>query len=250
MNTSTIKTMLKTAGGVLQKNSPHILTGLGVSGLIGTAYFSWKAARKTDETIAGEMLETRKEVMQECWKYYVPPILLGSASVACIIGADCVNTKRQAALYALYSAAVEGAKEYQEKVIELVGEGKHQKIKDAIAGDKIAENPPKDNQIIVTGKGNVKCYDAFSGRYFWGDYENIRRVQNDLNQERINDFWVSLNDVYFALGLPPIKLGEEMGWNVDNPIDFVFTSDLDVDKEPVLVLDYEAGPRQDFRNLH
>ena len=250
MSTSTIKTMLKTAGGVLQKNSPHILTGLGVAGLIGTGVFSCKAGMKTKETIQTEMLNESKEMVKECWKFYVPPILIGSASIACIVGADCVNTKRQAALYALYSAAVEGAKDYQAKVIEMVGEGKNRKIKDAINSDKIAENPPKDSQIISTGRGKVKCYDAFSGRYFWGDYDNIRRVQNDLNQERIADFWVSLNDVYYALGLPAIKLGDEMGWNIDNPVDFVFTSDLDADKEPVLVLDYEVGPRMDFRNLH
>ena len=249
MNTTSIKAAAKTLGEILHKNSPHILTGLGVTGLVSTAVFSWNAGKITERIATEKKIEDPKEIAKACWKFYIRPVIIGSASIACIVGSDCINTNRAAALASLYSAAVEGAKEYQEKVIETFGESKAQKVKDDIYADKVKENPSKDTQIIVTGKGGVKCYDAYSGRYFWGDIENIRRVQNDLNQALIADMWISLNDVYYALGMHPIKYGDEIGWNVDNMIDFTFSSQLDEDNVPVLVMDYEIGPRHDFRNL-
>ena len=59
--------------------------------------------------------------------------------------------------------------------------------------------------------------------------------------------WVSLNEVYWAIGLPMVRFGEEVGWNLDNMVDFVFSSQLDDDGNPCLVLDYQVGPKHDYR---
>ena len=250
MNMSTVKTMVRTAGEVLRQNSPHILTALGALGVIGTGVATGKAVWAASELIAENDLVEKKEIVKECWPCFIPPVLIGGASIACIIGADCINTKRQAALYALYSAAVEGAKEYEDKVKEMFGEGKEQKVRDAIAQDKINEHPETaEVEPSCYGSDFVKCYDAFSGRYFYNSMQNIRRVQNDLNEERRLNMFVSANDVFYALQMKPTKYGEEWGWNADTPIKFEFSSCIDEHDIPCLVLDYEIGPRQDYRDL-
>lgn len=276
MKSEIIKTAVNKFGTFVSKNSSSILTGFGVAGLVTTAALAgWATYRamldaqeenakrmeeyekelekaqefdSDTEEIGPELIEG-KELVRYYWKYYIPAGVMGLISCGCIIGADRMNLKQKAALASLYSISESRFKEYKEKVIDTLGKGKEQNLVDAIQKERIDQNPPKDNQIIITGKGTVKCFDAFSGRYFWSDIENIRRVQNDLNQALISDMWISLNDVYYALGLKGIKLGDEMGWNVDNLIDFDFSSQLDTDGTPVLVMDYRVGPRHDFRNL-
>ena len=46
-----------------------------------------------------------------------------------------------------------------------------------------------------------------------------------------------------------IKIGEDIGWNVNNDglISVDFTSALTEDEKPVLVLDYLVEPRFDYR---
>ena len=59
-----------------------------------------------------------------------------------------------------------------------------------------------------------------------------------------------LNDFYYEIGLDNIKLGDELGWNIDDGyIDLSFSSQLASDGTPCLVIDYKIAPRYDFRNL-
>ena len=57
-------------------------------------------------------------------------------------------------------------KEYQAKVVETLGEAKARKIKDEIAKDKVKNDPISNKEVIITGKGDMLCYDVLSGRYF------------------------------------------------------------------------------------
>lgn len=247
MNLEMAKSMVKTAGEVIRKNSPHILTALGAAGVVGTAVSTGKAVRNASEKIAENDLLDKKDIAKECWSCFVPPVLIGTASIACIIGADCVNTKRQAALYALYSAAVESAKEYEDKVKEMFGEGKEKKVRDSIAQDRVTANP--DTNATFIPEGMVKCYDEYSGRYFASTPEKIRKVQNDLNHTLISEMWVSVNDLYYELGMNRTKDGDEKGWNTDRLIEIDFSSCLDENGKPCLVIDYDTVSRYDYRTL-
>ena len=73
--------------------------------------------------------------------------------------------------YALSETAL---KEYKDKAIEIVGEEKNREIIDAVAKDKISQNPVSKQEVIVTGKGNVLCYETLSGRYFESDINALR----------------------------------------------------------------------------
>ena len=59
--------------------------------------------------------------------------------------------------------------------------------------------------------------------------------------------YITLNDVYYALGLSNTKMGDDLAWSVeDGMIDFNFSSQLTEDGIPCLVVDYTIGPRFDY----
>ena len=250
-----IQEVTKHVGIVVRKNSPTILTGLSVAGLITTTVFAVKATPKALDLIHAEedaMQErlTPMEMIKLTWKCYVPTTLMGVATIACMIGANSIHLRRNAALASAYSITEAALKEYHEKVVETLGENKARKIKDEIAKDKLKKDPISNKEVIVTGKGDMLCYDVLSGRYFKNNIENLRRIQNDFNRNLINEMFVSLNELYYAMGLPGTKVGDELGWNVDTMIEFNFSAQLSEDGEPCIVVDYLVGPKEEFRHLY
>lgn len=184
------------------------------------------------------------------WKCYIPSAVTGALSVACLIGASAVSLKRNAALATAYTISETALKDYREKAVEVVGEKKEQAIRDAIAKDKLTGNPVDDKQIVMTGSGDTLCYDVLSGRYFRSDIEKIRKAINDLNRDMLSEQYVSLNDLYYAIGLPDIKLGNDLGWNIDKGyIEVQFGSHLAANGTPCLVLAYTVAPQYGYNIL-
>ena len=243
--------VVRRIGDVISKNSPAILTGLAVAGVVTTAVLAVQATPKAMLLISDAEREkgllSNKEIIKVAWKPYIPALVMGGATAACIIGANSINYKRNAALAGVYSLAKTSLNEYQAKVIETIGENKAQKIKDEIIQEKINKDPVTSKEVIITGKGEMLCYDVLSGRYFKNDIEQLRRVQNDLNYTLRTDMWVSLNELYYAMGLAAIDLGEMVGWTVDDPIDMSFNSMLTDNGEPCLVVDYSVAPQYDYK---
>lgn len=244
---------LKTA---IKKHSPEILTGIGIAGMITTTVMAVRATPKAlilieerKEEIGAEKLEAM-DMVKTAWACYIPAAITGTLSVACLIGASSVNARRNAALATAYTLSESALKDYQGKVIEMFGEKKNEAVKDAIAKDKVEKNPVVTREVIITEKGNTLCYDAISGRYFKGDIEKIKKAECELNRQMLDDMYVSLNDFYYEIGLDSVKLGDELGWNVDSGyIDLSFSSQLASDGTPCLVIDYSVAPRYDYRNL-
>lgn len=263
-----IKNLLMKAGNFVQKNSPYILTGLGCAGVVSTAIMTGKAASKatteievfsdmkTDMLSQEELKDlgcphgyepTLKEKVKLTWKYFIPPVIMGATSVGCIIGAQTVNTRRHAAIASLYTLTEQTLKDYRENVKELVGKNKEEKAYDKVQQDRLLSDPPKkDSQIVLTEKGNTLFKDSYSGRYFKSDIEALRRVENELNHMINNQMWVPINDLYSVVGLEPIKLGEDIGWDPDQLIEFKFIPTIyNKDSEDVcIILDYDI---RDFR---
>lgn len=241
---------LQSMGGFITKNSPSILTGISVGGLIVTVVLAVKATPKAIHILEQEMYDRKvgsldlKETVVLVWKCYIPAAIVGTATIGCIIMANSVSLKRNAALVGLISSAEAIAKEYQEKVIEQIGVNKEQKVRDDIAKDHIHAHPVIDKEVILTGKGDTLCYDTISGRYFKNDIEAIRKVLNDVNRDLLSDDFVSINDLYFELGLSNIKMGNLMGWHSDEGlIEPSFSSQLTDAGIPCLVIDYVVEPK-------
>ena len=242
-----LKEIGKSAADWTIKNAPTILTAVGAAGVVLTAVAAGKASIKAKKAL--EDIPEDADIKEKA-KVVAPimakPFLLGAATIGCIFYANHEHLKREAALAAVYSISSKALDEYEAKVIDTIGENKNKKIKDAIAEDKVSKNPPPDAVVFSNDEGMTVCYDNYTGRYFKADIETIRKVQNDLNDIMIKDGFVALNEYYERLGLPGIKTGEDIGWNVnyDDLIDFEFSSQLSEQGIPVLVINFRVDPKE------
>ena len=241
----------------LDKNSPQILMGVGIAGMITTTVLAVKATPKALQLIEEKKreLETDElsvvDTVKTTWKCYAPAVATGTLSTICLIGSNSVSTRRTAAIATAYKISETALEEYRAKVVETIGEKKEQIIKDKVAEEQIKKNPISKNEVIITEKGNTLCYDAWSGRYFKSDIEKIKKVQNDMNYRLINDMYVSLNEFYSALGLHHVDMGYELGWNLDRDgkLELDYSANIGEDGTPCIVISYNVAPQYDFSRL-
>lgn len=243
-----LKTTVKNLGGVFSRNSPHILTGLGCAGLITTAYLASTASFRASKLLENEGYYhnyiSTKEAVKLVWPKYIPAVATGTVSIACIIGANSINTARNAALAAAYTITETAFRDYKGKVVEQLGRAREVKIRDDVAKDKVEQSPLGDRTILITGNGDVLCYDALCDRYFKSSAEKIRQQVLDLNYDLMNEMWLDLNDLYYAIGLPSTKLGTQVGFALDKgKIEIDFSSHLTQNGEPCLMIDTTVYPK-------
>jgi hypothetical protein len=174
---------------------------------------------------------------------------MGGLTIGCIIGSNSINLRRNAALAGLYSLTETALKEYKAKVIETIGEKKERDIRDEVAKERIHKNPVSDNEVVITGYGETLCYDFLSGRYFKSDRERINRAVNKLSRDMMTDMTISLNQLYDELGLRNTKMGDMVGWHIDDGIiEPDYSSQLTENGIPCLVLDFKEDLRVLYRD--
>lgn len=245
-----VSNFIKSVSRIVDEHSPEILTGLGIAGMIGTTIMAVRATPKALILIEERKIETDvdkltpMELVKTTWKCYIPAVVTGVLSTTCLIGASSVNARRNAALATAYTISESALKDYQEKVVEVIGEKKEKAVQEAVIKEKLERNPVRNNEVIITEKGNTLCYDSISGRYFKSDIDAIKSAINDLNRDMLTEMFISLNDLYYALGLQSVAIGNQLGWKIeDGLIDIYFTSQLAEDGTPCLVLEYDVIPR-------
>ncbi len=188
-------------------------------------------------------LLTKKEIFLACWKFYIPTAATAIATMAAVTGSNALNLKRQAALSSLLALTQSNFDAFKEKAKEIFGDKKAQSIKDAIKQDLVSSTPM--DTVINTGQGNTLCFDPVNGRYFYSDIESIKKSEVTLAYMMVQDQRLSLNDVFFELGLPETKYGNNQGWRpewANGTFKFDFSSCLKDDEKPCLVVDYWESP--------
>ena len=254
MGKTNLATIAKDIRKFASKRSPEILTGIGIAGMITTTILAVRATPKALELIEEKKEEesidelSSFEVVKVAWKPYIPAMVTCVASTACLIGASSVNTKRNAALATAYKLSETALSEYRDKVVETIGEKKERIVRDKVAEERVKKNPVSKNEVIITGNGKTLCFDPISGRYFMCSIETIKKAENTLNKQMLHDIsgYVSLNEFYDELGLDHTSVGDDLGWNTDQLIDINFSSQLNDNGEPSVVLDYLVAPKYDY----
>lgn len=241
-------------------NSPLILTAIGVAGTVTTAYLTGKATIKACQIIADEQYKrninisaghhaeklTKKEKVNLVWKHYIPAVGMGAVTVASIVSANRIGTGRAAAMAAAYTAIEKASNEYREKVVEKLGDHKERGIRDDIAQDRVNENPMSQRTVIVTGSGDVPCFEMYTARYFESTMENLKKAMNDVNFIINKDGYASLSDFYDKIGLPHTSISDDLGWNSDELLDLEFTTTLNDEQKPCIAFNYRVVPIRDY----
>ncbi|MGN1109992.1 MAG: DUF6353 family protein [Oscillospiraceae bacterium] len=243
------------------KHSPEILMVIGITGMVSSTILAVKATPKAILLIEERKYElgidvlTPVETVKATWKCYVPAAISCAASVACLIGSNSVNVKRNAALATAYKLSETAFTEYREKVVETIGEKKEQAVRDKVSEEKLKQNPVSKTEVIVTGRGHTLFFDPLSSRYFYSDIEKIKRAVNNLNKEILTDAFdqgVTVNDFYDEIGIPNTATGDNLGWNLKIGLVDIYPSAQMAEEgsehegEPCIVLNYSNPPKYEL----
>lgn len=244
-----LKSVFQVAQKFVTDNTPGILTGLGVAGTVTTAVLTGKASYSAALMIAeakipferGDAEEpTKEELVKLVWKEFIPPAVVGVATVTAIIAANRVGSRRAAALAAAFKVSEKMAEEYKEKVVTTLGKQSEEKMRAKLAEEQMQRTPGRE-LVILSGKDTL-FFDAFSGRYFNAEIEKVRRAVNEINFQVNNSFYASLTDFYDMLGLPRTEVSDEFGWNADALLEIVFTPVLAENDQPAISITFNKTP--------
>lgn len=254
-----VKSMFKTAQKTIVKHSPEILTAVGIAGMISTTVLAVKATPKALQILEEAEKEKNEkltpiEKVKVAWKPYIPAVVTGVASTACLIGANTVNAKRNAALATALKLSETAFTEYKEKVVEEVGEEKAKVIQEKANTERVNQQVMfHEDGIVHTGGGNTLFFDPISKVVFKSSKVSIQEAINKLNWTMTygNEPYASLADFYDAIKIPEYALGNELGWRTDKGlIDIAFDLAETNAGEPCFSLNFLVPPEWDFDNLY
>lgn len=198
------------------RNGSTILTVLGGVGVLATSVMAVKATPKAMRLIEeakeekGEEL-TKWEVVKTAGPVYIPAVLVGSGSIACIFGANILSKKAQASMASAYALLDQSFKEYKRKVVDTYGTEADQRVRAKIAKDRY-----DDEGFAVAEEeddGKMLFYDQFSHRYFRSTMEDVLKAEYNTNRQLAVNTGVYLNEFYEFLDIAPIPAGQELGWS-------------------------------------
>ena len=241
--------IIKSAARLLKTNSSKILIGAGIAGMITAVVTAVEDTPKAIECIENAKKEkgkelTKTEIVKASWKCYIRTVIFTGVSATCIIVGTVQQSRQHAALMAAYSLLESSSRDYHNKVIEMVGKDKDDEIQEAVSKDKAKKISTQNTENIVSsGTGDELMIDQCSGRTFYGDPHEIRRLLVDINYQLFSEDWISLNEVYYTIGLDGIPLGNAVGWRIEKgPIEPKFTAGLTDDDKPCVVLSFKEMP--------
>ena len=252
-------------GFQIQKKSPELLVAAGIAGVVVSAVMACKATIKASE-VAEETKDTIDEIheieeqgvtragnaysaddakkdltttyLQTGVKYaklYAPSVILGAASITCIVASHRVLKKRNIALAAAYTTLDKSFKEYRGRVMERFGEQVEKEIRYNIKAKEI-----KKTVVDETGKKekvkevvdvpavdgwDPSQYSPYARRFDethpnWTKNPEMNRFYLKARQAQANDMLKArghlfLNEVYDMMGFPRTKAGAVVGWLYD-----------------------------------
>ena len=249
-----IRPYLKQTRVFLSNNTPRILTGVAIGGVLSTVYLAVDSTPKAIKAIDAIKVEepTVTDKIKATWKFYIPAALSGAGTIGCIIGAQTVNNRRQAALAGLYSISEKTLLEYKEELLTALGDEGAAEVRKNVsqrtANPDYSVAPKPDGtapqtQVIVVDDSEQLCHDAWSGRYFKSSRNIIERERNEANALVMMDGYITANEFYARLGLDYIDAGNMVGWDPDNLIDFTIDAVIGPDMKPCLSIQHRVNPK-------
>lgn len=244
-------------------SSTTILTGMGVSGVVSTAYLTGRASFKAAELIEKETQRriatsidppiepemTSIDKFKLVWPLYVAPVSVGATAITSIVMANHVASKKIAALAVASGISDRALQEYKAKVIEKLGEKKEMTIRDEIAQERVTATENKE--VLIVGAGDVLCFDMMTGRYFQSTVEKIRQAENKINYEILNHMYASLSSFYDLIDIPPTPYSDTVGWNgLTDRFEVLFSTVMSPDQRPCIAIDFTVPPTAEYTKLY
>lgn len=198
----------------IKRNSATILTVTGAVGVVTTTVMAIKATPKALKALEGAEKEkgeelTRMEKAIVAAPSYIPTIVTGTASIVCILSANVLNKRSQAAITSAYALLDSSYKEYRNKVKDLYGDEASDLVREKVAKDHYEEADVEEDK----NDGKQLFYDEFSKRYFRATNETVLRAEYEMNRILNECGGANLNEFYDMVGLDQVDYGEYLGWS-------------------------------------
>lgn len=240
----------------IHKNSPHILFGLGIAGVVTSTVLACKATLKADSMFAEMKAEIdavkneepvdvgnavafgRKDLayvycrnVARFTQTYAPALAVGGVSIALLTGSHIQLTRRNTALTIAYAGLHKAYAEYRDRVRAELGEEKELDLYfGATEETVVGENGKKEFQKVVD-PNKLSPYARFfdEGSPNWQKNAEINRLFIQCQQNYANNVlqargYLFLNEVYQMLGIDWSSAGQAVGWFLndegDNFVDF------------------------------
>lgn len=232
------------------KNTPTVLFGLGVVGVVAAGVLACRATLHLEEDVIVPNEDDQEELQElldknaispqvytkerarlkvklvgnVAWKY-TPAIVVGGVGIAALTGSHVMLTRRNASLVAAYATIMKSYDEYRQRVRDEFGEEKDRELRFGVEEVEVADpdNPGK-TKVVKKAK-----YAPDYARVFSRDTSEswdprpehnlvfLKSVQQWCTDTLRANKILTLNEVYDALGLSRTTAGAEVGWRYNNP---------------------------------
>ena len=191
----------------------------------------------SDEAMKKDKRKVYNKLAVDLIKLYAPSVGVGIASAASILGGAGILNKRYTNTALGLASVTSSFKDYRKGVIERYGEDVDKQIryglKEVETKEKVTDENGKTTtvkkKILVADTSKTDPKDEYCRVFDWSNpyWENelcynfifLNAQQSYFNDMlRINGH-VFLNDVLKALGFPPTRAGQEVGWNYNEESD-------------------------------
>lgn len=115
---------LKHVGAWCKEQLPIILSGAAVIGVVITGVLTAKAAVKAEKKLDQLEEPTTLDKVKAIAPIYAPSIVVGGATIACVLSANRANLKRYATLAGTCVFAESQLQAHKDKIVELFGKEK------------------------------------------------------------------------------------------------------------------------------
>lgn len=261
----------------MQKNSPALLFGAGVIGVVGTVVLASRATLKLSETM-DEFEEKENDLLDEVrsgnspytetqfnrdykklkaglvldiCQLYLPAVGVGALSIAALTSSHVILTKRNTSLMAAYAGLQQSIDGYRKRVRDHVGEEEERKLYHGVRTDELAVEGPNGTEVqLVDRSAGQGAYEYEFSRQTSKNFDNrseynymfLKSVEVYANEKLTAHGKLLLDDVLEALGMDPeldIR-SHVVGWVKGNGDGFVDFGVFDPENEGQLI-DFMTG---------
>lgn len=239
---------LRTVSGFTKRlifdHGAQICTALSCVGVFATAIFTAKAQIKADEAISDKKEErryykdttgisqppvTKEEVVKDCWRYYIPPVIIGGMTIGGIIAANVLGERQYKQLAAMYATCAGSYKMYRDEVAKEYGKETDISIQNNVLKERAAMHIPNCDEEDDLGGEVLLWWDPYAERYFRRTMRQVREAEYHLNRNLSLRGYVPLSELYEFLYLDVTKDSETLGWDSDYLFDSLGSNWLDFD---------------------
>ena len=204
-------------GNKAKENSPIVLTGAGVTGVVITAILAARAVPRAlriieeEEELRETMADrraakehdilnkdykevydrvyepiTKKDIFKLTWKCFIPSVLSGGVTIACIVGAERINSLKQAAMAASYEVLRSSYDDYRQHVRDSLDKKRFEELEDKIREDKVLrvleEKPLTQDELnrLDVEAGAAVFVEPTTGHRWVTTYEQAYRAIDEV----------------------------------------------------------------------